>query len=97
MVSAGNGGTATDDARCSTDDDCTFTHIAPGACCPMLCEPRAVTKKEAEALDAHVRTCAPGHQCPVPLCRAPRFSTMPACVQNRCIAKLRTDENARRM
>lgn len=76
-----------DDSSCATDADCTFTQLAPGACCPMLCVPRAVTKKESDALDAHARACVLKHECPQPACRAPRTETYPACVQNKCIAK----------
>ena len=78
-----------DDASCATDDDCTSTRLAPGACCPMLCSPRAVTKKEAEALEAHVKSCAMTHPCPQPSCAPPRRMTFPACEKNRCVTKVR--------
>ena len=81
-----------DDAACATDADCTFTRVAPGACCPMLCAPRAVTKKAADALDEHVKSCAKGHECPLPSCRPPRQMTTPACVQSRCVAKVRDEK-----
>lgn len=75
-----------EDAPCVSDSDCTFTRVAPGACCPMLCEPRAVTKQGAEAVAARERSCAM-FKCPEPACRPPRQSTSPACVQNRCVSK----------
>jgi hypothetical protein len=88
----GAGDAAADDGPCAADDDCTFTRIAPGACCPMLCTPRAVTKKGAEAAEAHMKTCARGHECPQPMCRPPRELTIPACVQSRCVAKVRDEK-----
>ena len=86
--SAGASSPDGDEAACATDADCTFTRVAPGACCPMLCAPRAVTKQAAAALDEHMRSCARGHACPQPSCRPPRRMTAPACVQSRCIAKV---------
>ena len=74
---------------CSSDADCVFTRLSPGACCPMLCAPRAVTKAAAEALESHVKTCAMTHACPQPACRAPPQVTYPACVQNKCVNKVR--------
>ncbi len=74
---------------CSTDADCVFTRLSPGACCPMLCAPRAVTKAAAEALEAHVKTCSMTQACPQPACRMPPQVTYPACVQNRCVNKVR--------
>lgn len=81
-----------DDGACATDADCTFTRAAPGACCPMLCTPRPVTKTAADALDEHMKSCARSHQCPQPSCRPPRTMTTPACVQSRCVAKVRDDK-----
>ena len=80
---------ASDDASCASDDDCTSTRLAHGACCPMLCSPRAVTRKEAEALDAHVKSCGMTHPCPQPSCAPPRQMTYPACEKNRCVTKVR--------
>jgi hypothetical protein len=78
-----------EDASCATDDDCTFTRLAPGACCAMLCSPRAVTKKDAAALDAHARSCPMSHECPQPSCAPPRQATWPACEKNRCVTRVR--------
>lgn len=89
---AGAASSASDEGPCASDADCVFTRIAPGACCPMLCAPRTVTKKAAEALDEHVRSCAAGHECPLPSCRPPRAMTTPACVQSRCVAKVRDEK-----
>ncbi len=55
----------------------------------MLCAPRAVTRTAAEALEAHVKTCSMTHACPQPACRLPPQVTYPACVQNRCVNKVR--------
>ena len=76
-------------AECASDDDCTFTMYAENACCPMLCAPRAVTKKEAQATEDHAKGCPRAAECPLPSCHPPRFSTVPACVQGRCEAKIR--------
>ena len=81
-----------DEGPCATDADCTFTRVAPGACCPMLCVPRAVTRKGADALDQHMKSCAKGHECPLPSCRPPRQMTTPACVQSRCVSKVRDEK-----
>lgn len=75
-----------EDAPCASDDDCTISRVAPHACCPMLCEPRAVTKKAAQVIEAHTKSCSM-FKCPEPACRPPRQSTAPACVQNRCVMK----------
>jgi hypothetical protein len=81
-----------DDSPCATDDDCAFTRLAPGACCPMLCVPRPVTRKASDALDAHVKSCAMKQECPQPACRPPRTMTYPACVQNKCVTKERDEK-----
>jgi hypothetical protein len=81
-----------DDSPCATDADCTFTRLAPGACCPMLCVPRPVTRKGSDALDAHVTSCALKQECPQPACRPPRTMTVPTCVQNKCVAKERPEK-----
>jgi len=87
---AGDGvAAAAEDSPCASDDDCAFTLVGPGACCPMLCAPRAVTKKAADALEAHVRECSQGKSCPLPSCAPPRFQTVAACEKNRCVTKVR--------
>ena len=75
-----------EDAPCSTDADCALTRVAPGACCPMLCIPRAVTRSRAAELDANVRTCNAGKACPQPLCRPwPGGDVSVACQSGRCV------------
>lgn len=76
-----------DDAPCSSIDDCAFTMTAAGACCPMLCTPRPVTKAAAAALQAHERACAEGHPCPHPSCAPPRFQLTLVCESGKCVAK----------
>ncbi len=77
-----------DDLACTSDDDCGFTRVGPGDCCPTMCNPRVVTKKQAAELEAHIALCHPGpNQCPVPLCRPPQKRTSPSCQAGRCIAK----------
>jgi hypothetical protein len=51
--------------------------------------PRAVTKASSEALEAHARSCPHVAECPQPVCRAPPFATYPACVQGKCVSKVR--------
>ena len=78
-----------EEAPCATDEDCAFTRVAPGACCPMLCTPRVVTRKRAEELQAGIVACSgkPG-SCPQPLCRPPQQDIAPACRSNRCVARV---------
>ena len=77
-----------DDEPCEKDADCGFTRVAPGACCPMLCTARPVTRKRAEELEARITTCAgKGGSCPQPLCRPPLQNLAPACVAGRCVAR----------
>lgn len=77
------------DEACASDDDCTLTRLAPGACCPMLCSPRAVTRKGADALEAQVKSCGLTKPCPQPPCAPPRQLIYPACEKNRCVTKVR--------
>jgi len=72
---------------CSTDADCALTRVEAGACCPMLCTPRVVTRKRAEVLEANLAACNHGKPCPQPLCRPPVETITPACVQNRCLPR----------
>ena len=72
---------------CTTDADCGYTHVAEGACCPMLCAPRVVSKARAEALQKAIATCHGGQQCPVPMCRPPKVREVAACEQGRCVGK----------
>ena len=74
-----------EDNSCATDADCGFTRVAAGGCCPMLCAPRVVSKKQADALQKHVGSCRRGQLCPEPLCRPPLGSLTPSCQEHRCV------------
>jgi hypothetical protein len=77
-----------EDAPCEKDADCGFTNVAPGACCPMLCTPRAVTRKRAEELESRIASCRGGTgSCPEPLCRPPLQNVVPACVAGGCVTR----------
>ena len=78
-------GAAAEDSPCQGDADCALTRVEAGACCPMLCSPRVVTAKRAQELRAKSADC--GRRCPVPQCMPPRFGTVPACVEHRCVGK----------
>jgi hypothetical protein len=84
---ASDGGQAADDAPCASDADCALTRVAPGGCCPMLCEPRVVTAARAAELDQDTETCTHRTPCPKPLCRPPRTNVVPVCDQRRCVAR----------
>jgi len=87
-VAAADAGMA-EDAPCQTNADCGFTNVAPGACCPMLCTPRVVTRKRAEELEARIPTCsAKTGSCPQPLCRPPLQNVAPVCDAGRCVAQM---------
>jgi hypothetical protein len=77
-----------EEGPCTQDADCTYTRVAAGACCPMLCVPRVVTKKRAAELEENIATCskALGGGCPLPMCRPPS-PTIPVCEAGRCVAK----------
>lgn len=70
-------------AECATVDDCATTRFEEGACCAMLCSPRATTKKALqEAAKAQCNTLA---KCAQPLCLPPRFQHRLACEAGRCV------------
>lgn len=75
--------------ECKTDDDCALTKMGDNECCPMLCQPRAVSKASAEAVEKYAATCAKpsGGRCAVPECAPPRFTVAPACVSGKCEAR----------
>lgn len=80
----GDGGQAADDTSpCSSDADCTLTRHPPGSNCPSLCEPRPVTRAEADRLERGMASA----RCVMPMCRPPQGQVLPACVQNRCVTK----------
>jgi hypothetical protein len=71
--------------QCAADADCALTTMADGDCCPSLCQPRAVSKKSAEALAKYGAACAkPGGECPALPCAPPPQASLPACVDGRC-------------
>jgi hypothetical protein len=76
---------------CKTDDDCALTKMADGQCCPMLCQPRAVSKASAEALEKYASVCEKPSkmaQCPVPDCAPPRqIVAGAACVSGQCVTR----------
>ena len=76
-----------DDAPCATDADCGLTNMAPGACCPMLCTPRAVARKRAGELEARTGCAGKAQRCPEPLCRPPLGGVTAACEAGRCVAR----------
>jgi hypothetical protein len=86
VAAAADAGVA-EDVPCARDDDCGFTRVAPGACCPMLCTPRVVTRKRAEELEARIPTCTGKGSCPQPLCRPPLQNLAPVCDAGRCVAR----------
>ncbi len=73
-----------ENAPCATDADCALTNVGPGSCCPMLCQPRAVTKLRADELRDGEAKCA---GCPVPLCRPTGFASLAACAAGKCTVK----------
>jgi len=81
-----DGGVA-EDRPCETNAGCAFTRVAPGACCPMLCTPRVVTRKRAGELAANVAGCNRGQGCPQPLCRPISHSIEPKCEAGRCVGR----------
>lgn len=81
-----DGGVA-EDRPCETNAGCAFTRVAPGACCPMLCTPRVVTRKRAGELAANVAACNRGQGCPQPLCRPISHSIEPKCEAGRCVGR----------
>ena len=74
---------ADDASPCKSDADCTLTRHPPGSSCPSLCVPRPVTRAQAERLEQGAASA----KCVMPMCRPPAGQTLPACVQNRCVAK----------
>jgi len=74
---------------CSTDADCAFTPYTDGGCCPTLCQPRAVTKTSAEALEKYAASCAKqnGRECPELACAPPAIRRQPACISGKCEAR----------
>lgn len=86
-----------DDASgCATASDCAFTRVAAGACCPLMCTPRVVTKLRAAELEKNIAVCNGGRECPLPPCRAPVADFRIACEQQRCVMKVTPVDDAAR-
>ena len=73
------------EVECRSVDDCTTTLYESGGCCPMLCHPRALSKKAAAAQMKVQMQCQNLRACPQPLCRPPRFQSVLACVAGQCV------------
>jgi hypothetical protein len=72
---------------CASDADCGLTLIREGECCPMLCAPRGVTAKEAQALERKSQECEQRQPCAVPMCAPPRAQPVPVCEAGRCAVR----------
>lgn len=83
----GAAGAAAENNACETAADCAFTRVAAGACCPLLCAPRVVSKQQADALQRHINACRRGQVCPEPMCRQPPYALVPSCEQHQCVGK----------
>jgi len=88
-VGASKDASLAEDAPCARDADCAFTRVAQGACCPMLCLPRVVTRERAAKLETNTVACTGGkpESCPHPLCRPPAASVQPSCQDGRCVGR----------
>jgi hypothetical protein len=72
--------------ECATVDDCATTRFEDGACCAMLCSPRATTKKAVQEA-AKVR-CNTLVKCAQPFCQPPRFQQRLACEAGKCVMQM---------
>jgi hypothetical protein len=73
-------------AECATVDDCATTRFEEGACCAMLCAPRATTKKAVQ--EAAKVQCNTLVKCAQPFCLPPRFQHRLACEAGKCVMQL---------
>ena len=73
-------------AECATVDDCATTRFEDGACCAMLCSPRATTKKAVQA--AAKEQCNTLVKCAQPLCLPPRFQHRLTCEAGKCVMQM---------
>lgn len=81
---AGADGPADDERPCGADADCALTWVARGACCPLLCAPRAVTGARAAALETEQARCGP---CPSPACAGGGPAAAATCEGGRCVVR----------
>jgi hypothetical protein len=72
---------------CTVDADCALTRLGDRDCCPKTCQPRAVAKASAEALERYNAACRPAGGCPDLSCPPPRQDSAPACVDGRCTVR----------
>lgn len=72
-------------AECASDADCSLTYAQESDCCANLCAPRVVTAAHAAELKAQADAC--DHACPRRACAPPRFRTVPACAEGRCVGR----------
>jgi hypothetical protein len=72
--------------ECASVDDCATTHYEEGACCAMLCAPRATTKKALQ--EKAKENCATLVRCAQPLCHQSKLPYQLACLEGRCVMKL---------
>lgn len=78
------------EARCTRDEDCALTQLAPEECCPQ-CTPRALS---TAALARLQRSCShvPESSCPMPACRPPPGVPSAACTNGQCTVRFTSME-----
>lgn len=79
---------SSEEGPCGSDADCSLTLVDKGACCPLLCQPRAVTRSRAQELESRQPSCNGGRPCPAVSCHPLPRTVLPACEQNRCVVRL---------
>lgn len=87
LASAPAGAAAATHAECKSVDDCATSLFEEDACCPVLCHPRALSKRAASAQLKMQLQCQNLRACPQPLCREQPFRSALACEAGRCIMK----------
>ena len=73
--------------ECASDADCSLTLIREGECCPILCSPRGVTARQAQALAKQNQECEQRQPCAVPMCAPPRAQPVAVCEAGRCAVR----------
>ena len=72
---------------CASDADCGLTLVPEGECCPMLCTPRGVTARQAQALERKALECEQRQPCAMPMCAPPRRQPVAFCEAGRCAVR----------